>query len=86
MECIFQQVVPGCHDDNSFGNEVDDVSADLDNANLSDEDGMGCALITKTVSNQMFLQIMGSTLISQYSHYLFEVKKIDDCKEGDLID
>jgi len=69
MEHIFQQVVPGCHDDNSFGNEVDYVSADIDNANLSDEDGMGFALVTKAVSNQMFLQIMGRTMISWYNHY-----------------
>lgn len=69
MERIFQQVVPGCQDDNSCGNEVDDVSADIDNANSSDEDGMSFALVTKAVSNQMFLQIMGRTLISWYGHY-----------------
>lgn len=69
MEHIFQQVVPGCPDDNSCGNKVDDLSTDINNANSSDEDAMGFALITKAVSNQMFLQIMGRTLISRYGHY-----------------
>ena len=52
---IFQQpeVVRGCH-----GNEVDvndDVYADFDNANLSDEVMLS---LTKAVSNHIFLQIL----------------------------